>query len=84
MKHDAKTVLTGLQVDCLQDVLDDILAGVTGLSEVADTLWAVGLRKPASEIGDICDVITERARESDEMLRNASSITTAPVSFKEA
>ena len=75
MKPDAKTTLTSIQVNCLQDVLDDILAGVTGLSEIADTLWAVGLRKPASEIGDICDVITERARESAEMLRNASPTT---------
>lgn len=84
MKAEAKTTLTSIQVECLHDVLDDILAGVTGLSEIADTLWAVGLRKPASEIGDICDVITERARESAEMLRNASPISSAPISFKEA
>ena len=84
MKPDAKTTLTSIQVDCLHDVLDDILAGLTGLQEIADTLWAVGLRKPASEIGDICDVISDRARESVDMLRGASPTSAAPIPFREA
>lgn len=67
-----KTVLfTSIQTDCLHDVLEDILSGVEGLNEIMDALYAVGLRKPASEIGDIADVMVSRARESIEMLRNA-------------